>query len=394
MGRHKQPYVLLKPNKRTRHYWYYRLPDDPARSPKSTGKKYKYEAEEYVRNLLKEKESPADEIPILNEYAKNFYIIGECSFLNYRIASGKPYQKVWAKSRRGQLENHILKKFGDYRLDKINAIEVFNWLFSLKNISSKYKNEITSTLKIIIEFAIDEGIVDDKPQFKFKRFSGKVTKPRETLSIEEILTLFPQEEKELLSIWQNRYDLAVFFYIMAITGMRTGEVRALRWMDVAWDEKGLIVSNGIDGDNTLSNTKNNKHKENDVPDRATPLTNRALQMLPKLKEIAEYMEPTDYIFPGKGIRRFIARKSLCKKFKKIIKASPLNIENRNITPYSLRHSFNSNMRSYLSEYVIAEIMGHSIGRMPRHYNNPTVDIIKERLVAFEPHRQILNKVLG
>ena len=61
--------------------------------------------------------------------------------------------------------------------------------------------------------------------------------------------LFPDNKQELLIIWQNRFDIVVFFYIISITGMRTGEVRGLRCMDIAWKEKGLIISNAINRDN-------------------------------------------------------------------------------------------------------------------------------------------------
>ena len=68
--------------------------------------------------------------------------------------------------------------------------------------------------------------------------------------------------------------------------------------------------------------------------------------------------------------------------------------NRNITPYSLRHSFKTNLIGLLDEYIVAAIMGHSIGKMPHHYNNPTVRILKEGLIVFKPYRKILNKVFG
>ena len=43
-------------------------------------------------------------------------------------------------------------------------------------------------------------------------------------------------------------------------------------------------------------------------------------MITELKNMADYTDSTDYIFPGKGTCRFVARKSLCIKFKKIIKS--------------------------------------------------------------------------
>ena len=89
--------------------------------------KKELEAKIYIESVLakikRDKETP---IPTLKKYAKDFYIWGKCSFLKFREAKGKPYQKVWANARRGQLNNYILKRFGDCTLDKINSIDVFN----------------------------------------------------------------------------------------------------------------------------------------------------------------------------------------------------------------------------------------------------------------------------
>lgn len=53
MARHKAPFTLLKrKTKKGKFVWYYRLADDPNRVPHSTGKFAKWEAKQFVEELL------------------------------------------------------------------------------------------------------------------------------------------------------------------------------------------------------------------------------------------------------------------------------------------------------------------------------------------------------
>ncbi len=110
MAQHKAPYTLFKRNKKKKNSkWYYRLADDPKRVHHSTGKTTKWEAEQFVEELLALK---ITQKPVtLEEYTKDFFVWGKCKWIQRRKAQGHAATEVMSQTKRGHLTNQVAVDF-------------------------------------------------------------------------------------------------------------------------------------------------------------------------------------------------------------------------------------------------------------------------------------------
>ncbi len=115
-------------------------------------------------------------------------------------------------------------------------------------------------------------------------------------------------------------------------------------------------------------------------------------MLEKWKSITLNNGSSDFVFTGCNVKNSIMLKYMRKKYREALMRAGINIFERVIVVNSLRHTFNSVMRSLLPHYIIAEIMGHSLGKMPEHYYNPNKEALIEKLQIYEQWRNVINEV--
>lgn len=66
-------------------------------------------------------------------------------------------------------------------------------------------------------------------------------------------------------------------------------------------------------------------------------------------------------------------------------------ETRRLTAHCLRYTYNTKMRTLLSEQVLREFVGHRSFAMTDHYDNP---ILTERLIAYQGVRSSVERFWG
>ena len=152
-----------------------------------------------------------------------------------------------SQTRRGHLTNHIIPAFATIKLTDINPVQVENWLLELKFANST-KNHIRDTFNIVLNEARRERLIKTNPIDDVGRLSKSNYKKRDTLSMEELRTLFPKDEQQLLLVWK-RYDLAALYFLMLTSGIRSGEARALLWKSIVWDEQAILIIQAVKGGN-------------------------------------------------------------------------------------------------------------------------------------------------
>ena len=86
---------------------------------------------------------------------------------------------------------------------------------------------------------------------------------------------------------QEDRELADLLRIAAYTGLRKGELVALRWEDVSWAERVLIVRR------TLSGTEERSTKSRRI--RYVPLADQALAALDRISQRPNFTGPRDYV---------------------------------------------------------------------------------------------------
>ena len=132
------------------------------------------------------------------------------------------------------LEIHILPIFGKQKMQSLTAVVINNFAITkLKNgrkdgkggLSAKTVRDMLSLIKSIIDFAQKENIITDVFSITYPKQQRRNIR---VLSIQEQLSL----EKELLSN-MDIHKLGILLCLY--TGLRIGEVCALRWQDISAD---------------------------------------------------------------------------------------------------------------------------------------------------------------
>ncbi|EUJ25785.1 putative phage integrase [Listeria floridensis FSL S10-1187] len=150
-------------------------------------------------------------------------------------------ESTWATTKL-LFENHILPKFGDKFIDKINVLycqEVVNkWSIEQPNNFKKFKNYTSN----IFDYSMSIDTIDINPMTKVNIPRGEaLNKTRR-----EILFYTKEELKEFLeAIEQDSAFNYAFFYLLAFTGIRKGEALALTWEDVDFNSRRLTINKTI-----------------------------------------------------------------------------------------------------------------------------------------------------
>jgi integrase len=149
-----------------------------------------------------------------------------------------------AKDYEGYMKNHILPYFGDMGVDKIDwrCVQEFYDKHQDYSYSSIHKWRIV--LSTILQIAIEDGLISTNPT-KHKRLSHSKIHKKRPVPTEEEYRLFLKEINKLSKPHERLY-----MALVSQTGMRRGEILALKWEDISFDENQINVVSAINIDNT------------------------------------------------------------------------------------------------------------------------------------------------
>jgi integrase len=199
-------------------------------------------------------------------------------------------------------------------------------------ISSRSHNIELETLKLLLRYAGDRGILLDNHADKFKR--RKETKP--------VVRIPTRKEFRSLMVGLISAPKAVasgaaaMVEFLAYSGMRVGEAREVRIRDVDFENSRVLITGGIGG------TKNREQ-------RTIPLFPNLRKVVERLIETTPDVSPNTKLFSIKSPRG--AMKNACER---------MGLEP--FTVHALRHYFASNaIERDINFKVIAEWLGHKDG---------------------------------
>lgn len=145
-----------------------------------------------------------------------------------------------------------------------------------------YKDKVKKAIKAIYTWAIDKGFIigGTNPMMGIKIQKGK-SKPPLVLSSHEY-TLLLQAAKTRNNEWYPIWYTAIY------TGMRSGELKALKVRDIDWDKSCIHLQNSIEA-------KTKKMKGTKTGEwRTVPL---APSLLDYLRELCQNKSPDDFVLP-------------------------------------------------------------------------------------------------
>jgi integrase len=241
---------------------------------------------------------------------------------------------------------HFEPFFGGSSLDKIDRrlIEGFDADLQRKGLSPKSRRNALGILHSVFEYALREGWAIRNPvkEVEQPRVEGSDPDIR-FLEVEEVDALLGAIPDDALGRVER-----VMYLTAAMTGMRQGELLALRWLDIDWTAGRIRVRrNYVRGEFGTPKSKRSS--------RSVPLATRVAGELDRLSQVTTYRSNSDLVFAHPVTGKPIDRSRLLKRFKSALRHAGV----REVRFHDLRHTFGTRMAAQgVPMRTLQELLGH------------------------------------
>lgn len=373
----RHPYTLIKRGKIYYCAIYVTINGVSKRRYFSTGQKSKVKANEYCLELLRQgRLKDISEINrhsrifdfVFKYYFNNWFDYDCCPFVQEKKRNGKILGKQYIQTNRAILNHYILPTFGNRDIREITHLEIDEWKFSMfkkNNLSPKTANNNLSVLRIMFKYAWQHDALEKNPCEKVNQMTNLSPRKYGIPTEDEVRALFKSRK-----IWIN--DLAFLMnLIAATTGVRLGEVQALRQSDIKRDSKGeeyLLIQHSFNDKYGLKGTKTNNI-------RAIPVHPEIIKAMRSL-----YRGPNSYIFScnngEKPVNKHFAIDHLHAALA-AIGITRIEQKKRFLGFHSWRHYLNTKLRtSGVADNITRQVNGQATEEMTDYYTHYTKDDIK------------------
>lgn len=280
---------------------------------------------------------------------------------DYRLMLAEPTRERKGRSaRRGR----IMKAFGDRKLADISGADVQRFLAGLdrEKVSARTVNKHRQVLHAIFEYARrgDTFGLRENPAGETSKRPEQGAKPIETFEPDEVMAIAEAAREGLhrprpdhnfstatTAEWRrvNEQDAALYV-VAAFTGLRLGELLALRWSDIDFGKSLLTVSRAMSAGKEES-TKSRRF-------RPVPLADQAAAELKTLSRREHFTGREDFVFcrPDGGA---LDRTAVRNRFVRAQTEAGVKVRRF----HDLRHTFGSLAIRKFDVVAVKEMMGHS-----------------------------------
>jgi integrase len=245
---------------------------------------------------------------------------------------------------RSQLNAHLLPAFGSMRIEDITEREIERWRAGMTGsrpartvLSNKTKNHQLVLLHAIFRRAVKLYGLPRNPLTNVDRYRVRTSGEIEVFSPEEIWSLVRAAASEV--------DGAIFL-TAAFTGLRRGELLALRWRDVDFDGSTIRVRASYAA-GQLTTPKSGKV-------RAVPMAPDVASALARLGQRDRFVGDDEFVFAGEsGLP--LNGDALSSRYERALDDAGL----RRLRFHDLRHTFGTRMIREADIRRVQEWMGHA-----------------------------------
>lgn len=256
------------------------------------------------------------------------------------------------KRYKGIINNYIVPEIGSLSLKEVNTHHIQKVLNNCKGMSTSHINVLYNTLNGMFTKATVSRMIPYNP------CSGAI-KPMGTKG--KLRALTPSEEQAFLKA-AEKHHRGMMFKMTLFCGLRPGEVRALKWEDVNFKTKRILVESAVE-----SGKKQIKSTKTDSGVRYIPIP------IDYLNELKLKSKDNGLVFPSNatgGILTEQGYKRSWNSFKRLMDIELGAKVYRNevvdskidtkLTPYYLRHTYCTHLAEKGIDLKTAQyLMGHS-----------------------------------
>jgi integrase len=258
-----------------------------------------------------------------------------------------------ARVYRSNLDRHIIPVLGDKPVTAISRMDCRTLIAECrrKGLSRKSIENISRTVSSVLSQAMEDGLITGNPAFRLGRYyrNGDEMKPGVSpLTADEMSVLLATARKD----FPREYPL---FLCAVRTGLRLGELLALRWPDIDLNGRFIEVRGNLVA-GRLTTPKNGKTRRVDMSAQLTD-TLRALLRARKRETLKNgWGNVPEWVFCRESGRPLDADNLRHRVFYKLLEKAAL----RRVRFHDLRHTFASLLlQNGESPAYVKEQMGHS-----------------------------------
>jgi len=251
------------------------------------------------------------------------------------------------KSYKNHFKNHIVPKFGKRLISSITSMQLLDWQNEkLETYAASSVRKYRSVFYTMLNDAVIEGLMDLNPFDRVPR-PVVVEEYNEDDDLDEDdknVDPFSLDELEYIFSQATGYKKN-FFAIMAFSGVRPGELVALKWSDIDFENETFkVLRTRMRGEFGPTKTKSSK---------------RTVEMIAGVKNyfLSQFQltgdNPYDMVFLNSSREPFYSHDTIALQFKNILDENDVRYL------YQLRHTFASLMLANDEDIAwLSKMMGH------------------------------------
>lgn len=287
------------------------------------------------------------------------------------------------------------RKASTYIKYKMTYLKYIAGAFSQLSLSDITESMVQERISESLSDSIRKSIycvLNQVIKFAFRRYSMSIPelkRPTIRMRKKPVEVLTKTEQTKLIAILYHETDIFKMAILLCLfTGLRLGELCALKWRDIDFENKVISVNRTVQrlyqtdcpGKTTLLETE----PKSDYSKREIPLSDIAMELL------LEFYDNREYIF---GKNKPMEPRTLQYRFQKIIRETQIPHKNFHI----LRHTFATNcIEGGIDVKSLSEILGHSEVQITLNkYVHPSMDMKRRHMDVLSGfYVEILGQIQG